>query len=882
MKAIYMLAFFFIFIQKVNAQIIVSGTAKDTSGNAITFATIIVKNIEADNILDYTLTNEEGKYSIEIHSKADSLKLVFSYLDYAEIVKNIKNCSQIVNFLPKIHMSTLPEVILKTLPIQQRNDTIDYNVTSFLNKNDRTLSDVLKKMPGIEVDNTGRIKYQGKYINKFYVEGKDLMEGNYGLISTTLPAHDAITVQVLQHHQPINMFKGKVYSPNAAINIKLKKNVTLTGRGKLGAGFSPFLHEADITPMIFSKKYQALVSLKTNNVGQSLNEDNYSEFTIDQYEGVTQTSKREQWLSIAQTDLPNENQQRFLFNSDYLTSLNLLTDITKKLDIRTNVDLIKTNESIIGSTESITNLVTGDTIRVKEHSVSKQEDQYLNVRVTLQNNAANNFFRNTTFYKTEYEHDDGIMLQQNNLFKQSLKDFFKNLQNSFSTIFPIDKAKKYNLSLKSMFSYKTGTPVYFVTPVTNLFLDSISTNQDSSLLQKLTYEEFITNNSASFSFTRNRLTIISKLGYRFSQNKLKSELFENGVTKAVEGNWHNNVVLLSDVKQMSINCNYNGKKFVISSTLPVNMYNIRLSNQNYPTQKHNRLAFEPFLNILYRRNLYWEANITASRQVNFSSIKDLATGNILTALNQFSNQSGSTQTALNNISPSINYKNPFSNVFVNIFYTYNLSANGAISNSTYLPNGQILYNRIEKKSHSNIQATGFSIGKYFSNLNTNISFNGSLNAVESEFLLNNKFTKSNIYGYNSSIKIVSGALKKVYFDLSGNYSFNYRHGFDLISRFSQFILSSTFLFEPLTNHSLKLNNDCFFGRSNYSNSTYNILDVFYQLSIPKRIIDIDLGCTNIFNQKNYKQTFLADATTSTFLYYFRPLQITASVSFNIK
>ena len=65
----------------------------------------------------------------------------------------------------------LKDVVVKAPSIRQRGDTISYNVASFADANDKSLADVLKKMPGIEVSDKGEIKYNGKAINKFYIEG---------------------------------------------------------------------------------------------------------------------------------------------------------------------------------------------------------------------------------------------------------------------------------------------------------------------------------------------------------------------------------------------------------------------------------------------------------------------------------------------------------------------------------------------------------------------------------------------------------------------------------------------------------------------------------------------------------------------------------------
>ena len=84
-------------------------------------------------------------------------------------------------------------------------------------------------MPGVEVNKDGSILYQGEPINKFYVNGKDLMEGGYGTINNSLPK-DAVQKSRNYGKSPtVKILQNKVASENAAINVKLKNSVNYDG-----------------------------------------------------------------------------------------------------------------------------------------------------------------------------------------------------------------------------------------------------------------------------------------------------------------------------------------------------------------------------------------------------------------------------------------------------------------------------------------------------------------------------------------------------------------------------------------------------------------------------------------------------------------------------
>src|SRR5690606_17251597 len=128
----------------------------------------------------------------KINSTLDTLQIRVSYLGYAAEEKVVPNQNQILNFELSETDIELKEVQVKALPIHQKGDTIHYAVNAFKDQKDRSISDVLKKLPGIEVEANGRILYQGSPIQKYYIEGLDLLGGKYHLANENLPA-DAVS-----------------------------------------------------------------------------------------------------------------------------------------------------------------------------------------------------------------------------------------------------------------------------------------------------------------------------------------------------------------------------------------------------------------------------------------------------------------------------------------------------------------------------------------------------------------------------------------------------------------------------------------------------------------------------------------------------------------
>jgi len=255
------------------SQTTISGKVITKDDTSLQGASVILTKIKGNIILTYAISDSNGIYSLNTNSELDSLQINVSYIGYAKQIKNILNKSQTLNFNLLKSTQKLKEVIIKSSPITKRGDTINYSVIAFKDQKDRVIADVLRKLPGIEVLADGKILYQGKPIQKYYIEGLDLLEGKYNLANNNLPASSVSKVQILENHQPIKLLDSLVFSDKASLNIKLKKNIMVTGTSKLGVGLSPFLWNVNSTPMLFTKKQQMIASYQTNNIGNDISNE---------------------------------------------------------------------------------------------------------------------------------------------------------------------------------------------------------------------------------------------------------------------------------------------------------------------------------------------------------------------------------------------------------------------------------------------------------------------------------------------------------------------------------------------------------------------------------------------------------------------------------
>ena len=177
--------------------------------------------------------------------------------------------------------------IVYEMPVSISGDTIIYNADSFKNGTERKLEDVLKKLPGVEVNKDGEIEVEGKKVQKIMVEGKDFFDGDTKLATKNIPADALEKIQVLRNYNEVSNLKGlENNEENVAINIKLKQGKKNFWFGDMmagiGIGMGNKVDRYIVNPKLFyyNPKFSINVIGNKNNIGElPLTAQDYFKFT---------------------------------------------------------------------------------------------------------------------------------------------------------------------------------------------------------------------------------------------------------------------------------------------------------------------------------------------------------------------------------------------------------------------------------------------------------------------------------------------------------------------------------------------------------------------------------------------------------------------------
>ncbi len=324
------------------SQTIISGFVKEKNGNSIPSASIILKDSLGSSTIGYTFLDQNGNYKLTTNQYGH-FKLSFSSLGYKTKIISItvlKNQSHL-NLDIKLEEQPidLKEVIIRAeKPISILKDTILFKTRFFTNGTEQTVEDLLKKIPGLNVDSNGIIKVGNQEIEKLMIDGDDLFEKGYKILSKNMSAYPIEEVEVLKRYSNNRLLKDIEESNKIALNLKLKEDAKRIwfGNAELGIGNDGF-YQLKGNLMNFGKKNKYFFLANGNSVGYDTTGDIQNlirPFRSNEPSSIGDNQHVSSLLNLSAGSL-NFKRSRTNFNNAELVSLNAIFNPTEKLKIKT-------------------------------------------------------------------------------------------------------------------------------------------------------------------------------------------------------------------------------------------------------------------------------------------------------------------------------------------------------------------------------------------------------------------------------------------------------------------------------------------------------------------------------------------------------------------
>jgi hypothetical protein len=380
-KQKYSTVLFFLFcFFGFSQEITLKGKILDLENRGIHNASVSILD-ESDDIFDYSITAEDGSYNITFEKpKSNDIKIEISCLGYQKISKIISLLNLNQDFQLEEKIEELKEVVVEfEKKIRTAQDTTFIKVASFGNKTEQTVEDVLKKLPGIEVLNDGTIKAHGKTIDKLLIEGEDMFDKNYKVLSKNLDAKYLDEVQIIDNFEDNLVFKKLNNSDKVAINLKLKKGLTNVwfGNVMLGSGIvSENRWNESLNLGLLKKKIKFFYFGQYNNLGVkasdliSANVNQRESFGSDRYE-----YKSKSLYNINNSEINFFSNSQTIFNNAFLNSLSFNSKIKNNLSLRGVI--FHANDNQNQNSSSFTNY------NLENNLISFTEENFYNNKKTL-------------------------------------------------------------------------------------------------------------------------------------------------------------------------------------------------------------------------------------------------------------------------------------------------------------------------------------------------------------------------------------------------------------------------------------------------------------------------------------------------------------------
>ena len=219
----------------------ITGRILDNSSTPLESATIYAEKPADSSLVSYTISEKDGSFILKGSTEAENLNFFVSYNGYTphqELIK-IQPKIQLNDINLQLMDNALDEITLTAAraPITIKKDTLEFNANSFNTRQDANLEDLMKKLPGVEVDSGGNITVNGKPVSRILVNGKEFFGNDPKIATKNLPKEIIDKVQVTDTKTKSEEFTGKAGDPdNKTINIELKEDKNKGYFSRLTAG----------------------------------------------------------------------------------------------------------------------------------------------------------------------------------------------------------------------------------------------------------------------------------------------------------------------------------------------------------------------------------------------------------------------------------------------------------------------------------------------------------------------------------------------------------------------------------------------------------------------------------------------------------------------
>jgi hypothetical protein len=849
------------------AQSLIKGEVKDLNNESIRSASIILKD-STGKIITYTYTDEFGKYKLNTE-KTGQFVLTASSLGFEQksVDVTIENNNEIktLDYILTPKVTEIKEIIIESKrPFTIKNDSIFFNADYYKQGNEQTVEDLLKKIPGLNIDANGTIKVGNQEIEKVMIDGDDMFEKGYKILTKNMPVQPIDQVQLLQNYSNNKHLKGIENSNKVALNLTLKEDAKRVWFGNINAGYglvSENRYELRGNLMNFGKKNKYYFLTNLNNIGVDATGDiNHliRPYRFDEPASIGDDQTANTLLGLG-FDTPNLKQKRVNLNNAEMLSLNSIFTLSNKVKLKT-LGFLNTDE-VDFFRNSFQSFSVGNTTFTNTEDFVGRKTQLIGFgKVDLTYDISKNkTFEYTGKFNKTNEKNRSDLLFNNDLLNERLN---ANNQLIDQKIVYTNKFKEKKVFLLSGRYINEKTPQnYSVNQF--LFSDLFSENANNTQQFSENKMQFAGVEAHLLDKMKNGDLLELKMGNQLRIDNLNTrfQLLDNQTSLSSPNGYQNNLIYTTNDLYLSAKYRFKLGKFTLLAQSDAHQLINQLENFNVKSNQN------PFF-IIPKIGLDWKINeknkILTSYSLNTinAGVLDVYSGFVQTGFRSFSkgleafNQLNSSSAIFNYTYGSWGDKF-FANTF--IFYTKNNDFFSTNSNITqnYSQDRKIIIKDRESLTISS------SIDRFFKPIKSNLKFNLGTTITNFKNIVN-----------NSDLREVKNLNADYGFEMRSGFRgfFNYHIGSKLTynqvettikNNFTNNMtfLDLSFMFSNTFNIQMQ-SERYYFGNLDKSNNQYYFLDVEARYAVKENKLTFFLSGNNLLNVETFRNYSISDINIS--------------------
>lgn len=834
----------------------ISGTIKNVSGNGVADVNVYISRVEQKySVFASCLSNTDGSYTLSFKTPVDSVCINVSGLNITPTSVICKNKSQHIDITIDEKVQEIEEVVVRAPKIYSKGDTISYYVASFLSKNDISIGQVLKRLPGITVSDVGQISYKGQPIKNFYIEGLDLMKGRYGIATNNIDPNSISTIEVLESHQDIKALKDLKPEERASINLKLKSGVkgVFNIIATTGGGYEDkLLWDNELIATYFQRNSQLLATYKGNNSGSDLETELRS---FDDYD----YSRTSTIADIAMSATPGINKRYYYFNQSHSATYNQVFRIGKNGELGINAAYLNDRDELSNQSVTTTLLPDGSKNVVGERFNGILQRNIANGNITYMQNTERNYIKEQLkFDWLSTEGSSNIFAGEDIAQENSVENY--RLHNMFHLTSRTGSDK--GLEFLSKINLEKRPHSLSVTP--NLFPDIIVSEQMFQSAERRNIS------------TENRLDFLSAIVWGNLQihPTIFLDYTHNGLTSNLD-TYRNDLRLTFINTGVGIITNYRIKRFYVDFYVTGNYRYFSLNNKDtdIDTDKH-RFVVEPHLTLKYDIDGTNELRFNASLSHSNPAIENLYDQYILTSYRQLSVYENNElyQSQVQNYTLSYDYKNIVSMLFfgIDVGWTHNRPD---VLYGSYYDGISERITCIKTNETMDVFSAKLRTSKGFDWKKLKIGAECGYSYYDSPILLQNEIVRYHGNSFNAKLDVSLTPFQWLSFSYGGSYyqsQTRMKTGEDMpLLR----TVSNNASLEFYLPYDITLGASASHYYNNLNNDDASFLLGEANIKYTYKRWSFTLSCDNIFNKKSYVYSTSNGLTENTSIYHIRPRSI---------